>query len=54
MHNSAASVHQGLVIFAKNKLKVSTFYRQTLGLHIIESTVSHDLLQGSGIELQIS
>lgn len=45
--------HQGLVVFAKNKKKVSAFYRQTLGLHAVEEESSHDLLQGPGIEIVI-
>jgi catechol 2,3-dioxygenase-like lactoylglutathione lyase family enzyme len=49
--NAAAS--HGLVVFAKNKKRVSAFYRQTLGLSVIEEQPSHDLLQGPGIELVI-
>jgi catechol-2,3-dioxygenase len=33
---------QGLVVFAKNKKRVSSFYQQTLGLDVIESDTSHD------------
>jgi hypothetical protein len=44
---------QSLVIFAKNKKRVSTFYRRTLGLAAIEEQPSHDLLQARGIELVI-
>ncbi len=43
----------GLVIFSKNKKRVSAFYRQTLGLVATEEAPSHDVLQGNGIELVI-
>lgn len=46
-------IQQGLVVFAKNKKKISAFYRQTLGLKAIEEKPSHDLLQGPGIEIVI-
>ena len=46
-------VQQGLVVFAKNKKRVSAFYRQTLGLLAVEEKPSHDLLQGPGIEIVI-
>lgn len=46
-------IAQSLVVFAKNKKRVSAFYRQTLGLVAIEEQASHDLLQGPGIELVI-
>jgi predicted enzyme related to lactoylglutathione lyase len=46
-------IQQSLVIFAKNKKRVSAFYRQTLGLVAAEQQASHDLLQGPGIELVI-
>jgi predicted enzyme related to lactoylglutathione lyase len=46
-------VQQGLVIFAKNKKRVSAFYRETLGLAAVEEAASHDLLRGAGIELVI-
>jgi predicted enzyme related to lactoylglutathione lyase len=46
-------IQQSLVIFAKNKKRVSAFYRQTLGLVAAEEQASHDLLQGPGIELVI-
>ena len=44
---------QSLVIFAKNKKRVSAFYRSTLGLEAAEEATSHDLLVGAGIELVI-
>jgi predicted enzyme related to lactoylglutathione lyase len=44
---------QGLVVFAKNKKRVSAFYQQTLGLEVQESDSSHDLLRGHGYELVV-
>jgi len=44
---------QSLVVFAKNKKRVSAFYRRTLGLEAAEEASSHDLLLGPGIELVI-
>ncbi len=44
---------QSLVVFAKNKKRVSAFYQQTLKLVATEESSSHDLLQGAGIELVI-
>jgi predicted enzyme related to lactoylglutathione lyase len=42
-----------LVIFSKNKKRVSAFYQRTLGLATAESEPSHDLLTGAGVELVI-
>jgi catechol 2,3-dioxygenase-like lactoylglutathione lyase family enzyme len=42
-----------LVIFAKNKKRVSAFYQATLGLAVAESEPSHDLLKGASMELVI-
>lgn len=53
MTNAEPPLRQGLVLFAKNKKKVSAFYRQTLGLQAVEEEPSHDLLQGPGIEIVI-
>lgn len=44
---------QGLVVFAKNKKRVSAFYQQTLGLEVVESDTSHDLLHGHGYEVVV-
>jgi len=44
---------QGLVVFAKNKKRVSAFYQQALGLAVEESDTSHDLLRGNGYEVVI-
>lgn len=41
------------MIFAKDKDRVSAFYRLALGLEAVESEESHDLLKGPGIELVI-
>jgi len=46
-------LQQGLVVFAKNKKRVSAFYQQTLGLSVEESDTSHDLLRGQGYEVVI-
>jgi len=46
-------VLQSLVVFAKNKKRVSAFYREALDLQAAEEMPSHDLLQGPGIELVI-
>ncbi len=43
----------GLVVFAKNKARVSAFYQQTLGLAVVESESSHDLLRGPGAEVVV-
>lgn len=44
---------QSLVVFAKDKPRVSAFYRRTLGLEAVETAPGHDLLRGPGIELVI-
>lgn len=44
---------QGLVVFAKNKQRISAFYQQTLGLAVVESDASHDLLRGGGFEVVV-
>ena len=44
---------QGLVVFAKNKKRVSAFYQATLGLQAVESETSHDLLRGRGYEVVV-
>jgi catechol-2,3-dioxygenase len=43
----------GVVIFAKNKRRVSAFYQATLGARVLESDRSHDLLAVPGCELVI-
>ena len=44
---------QGMVLFAKNKKRVSAFYQATLGLSVVESEASHDLLRGSTYEIVV-
>ena len=44
---------QGLVVFAKNKKRVSAFYQQTLGLEVVESESSHDLLRDKSYEVVV-
>jgi hypothetical protein len=46
-------LQQGLVVFAKNKKRVSAFYRQALDLELLESDASHDLLRGRGCEVVV-
>ena len=47
------NTQQGLVVFAKNKKRVSTFYQLTLDLTVEESATSHDLLRGHGYEVVV-
>jgi len=42
---------QALLIFADDKTKVSSFYQCVLGLDVIESTSSYELLSGHGCEI---
>ena len=44
---------QGLVVFAKNKKRMSWFYQATLSLRVEESETSHDLLRGNGYEVVV-
>jgi predicted enzyme related to lactoylglutathione lyase len=53
MPSTPQAIRQSLVIFAKNKKRVSAFYQQTLGLVATEEAPSHDLLHGPGVELVI-
>ncbi len=53
MKKTESIVQQSAVIFAKNKKRVSEFYRETLGLVASEEAPSHDVLVGAGIELVI-
>ena len=41
------------MVYAKNKARVAAFYRQTLGLKVVESERSHDLLRGQGVEVVV-
>lgn len=44
---------QSLVLYAKNKARVSSYYQRTLGLAVEESAAAHDVLCGPGVELVI-
>jgi len=44
---------QGLVVFAKNKKRVSAFYAQVLQLEVMESASTHDLLRGGSYEVVV-
>jgi predicted enzyme related to lactoylglutathione lyase len=47
------ATQQGLVVFAKNKARVSAFYQATLQLTPFESEASHDVLRGHGYEVVV-
>src|SRR5690348_15477445 len=51
--NRSVETRQGLVIFVKNKRRVSAFYQQTLGLDVTASDSSHDLLRGHGYQITV-
>ena len=54
MTNSMPQAGQtGLVVFAKSVKKLSAFYIRTLGLEVLESARSHQLLRGSGYEVVV-
>ncbi len=44
---------QGMVLFVKNKKRVSAFYQAVLGLKPAESEASHDLLRGTTYEIVV-
>jgi predicted enzyme related to lactoylglutathione lyase len=46
-------LQQGLVVFAQHKARVSAFYQRTLGLDVVESDRTHDLLRGQGYEVVV-
>lgn len=46
-------LQQGLVVFAKDKARVSAFYQQALGLTVEASDSAHDLLRGHGYEVVV-
>jgi predicted enzyme related to lactoylglutathione lyase len=50
--SSAKNAH-GLVIFASDKAKVSLFYQQVLGMQVVESFATHDLLCREGLEVVV-
>ncbi len=43
----------GLVVFAKNKKRVSTFYQRALGLKAVERAPGYDVLQNRDIEIVV-
>jgi len=49
----APALQQGLVVFAKNKKRVSAFYQRTLDLAVEASDSAHDLLRGHGFEVVV-
>jgi hypothetical protein len=51
--NQSSKWQQGLVLFAKNKKRVSAYYQKTLDLDIKESEPTHDLLRGHGYEIVV-
>jgi hypothetical protein len=53
MNDLNSPIRQGVVIFAKNKVRVSAFYRSTLDLVAFEEASSHDVLRGHGLEVVI-
>jgi hypothetical protein len=53
VNKSDTPINQGVVIFAKNKKKVSAFYRSTLDLVVFEEASSHDVLRGQGLEVVV-
>jgi hypothetical protein len=54
MANSMPQAGQaGLVVFAKSVKKLSAFYIRILGLEVLESARSHQLLRGNGYEVVV-
>jgi hypothetical protein len=53
MSTPEAPIRQSLVVYAKDKRRVSAFYQRTLALVAVEDESTHDLLRGPGIELVI-
>lgn len=53
MKNQPPAITQSLVIFAKDRSRVSQFYQQTLALEVTATDERHNLLHGDGIELLI-
>lgn len=53
MNKPVNPIHQGVVIFAKSKAKVSAFYRRVLDLAVCEEAPTHDVLRGHGLEVVI-
>jgi len=53
MTTSQRRSRQGLVVFTKNKKRVSAFYQRTLRLKVVEESATHDLLRGPGVEIVV-
>jgi hypothetical protein len=51
--SASQSGQAGLVVFAKSVKKLSAFYVRTLGLEVLESARSHQLLRGNGYEVVV-
>ena len=51
--STSQSGQAGLVVFAKSVKKLSAFYVRTLGLEVLESARSHQLLCGNGYEVVV-
>jgi hypothetical protein len=51
--STSQSGQAGLVVFAKSVKKLSAFYVGTLGLEVLESASSHQLLRGNGYEVVV-
>ena len=51
--STSQSGQAGLVVFAKSVKKLSAFYVRTLGLEVLESAASHQLLRGNGYEVVV-
>jgi predicted enzyme related to lactoylglutathione lyase len=52
-NTASASACLSLVVYAKDKTRVSAFYQRTLALALNESVASHDLLLGPGLDLVV-
>ncbi len=53
MAEAELNPQQGIVLFARDKDRVSAFYQEALGLQVVDSDSSHDLLQGDTYEIVI-
>ena len=53
MNKPSTPASQGLVVYAKDKARVSAFYQRTLLLAVVENEPTHDLLQGAGVEVVV-
>ena len=53
MNKLLTPASQGLVVYAKDKARVSAFYQRTLQLAVVESEPTHDLLQRAAVEVVV-